>query len=409
MPNRPLLLALAVTACSPRAAPTAPATTGAGEDAAKRDEPWIAELRAYRAVDPGDQGAAYLAAHLAVARGDTDEALRLLEAIVAAGFPLPIRPVDFPGLAELPRFKPLAERLKATPASGSAEPAFTVGPADLVPEGIACDEASGAAFVGSINHEKIVRVDGTTPRDLVANREDLGAVLGMTVDAPRRWLWAAHNPRGEAASAAGERSGVAAFDLETGAPKARADLDGEHLLNDVAVARGGDVFVTDSTRGQVWRLPGGGGTLAAVAPEGTFVYPNGLAWIDERATLLIADASGLHALDPATGERRRVARGPAPTLAGVDGLQRRGDALVAVQYGQRVLRWRLDAAALAVTGEEVLLAGHPSFEAPTTGCALGERYLVIANSHVDEFDEHAGAPKPAAKLRPLTVLAVPLR
>lgn len=46
---------------------------------------------------------------------------------------------------------------------------------------------------------------------------------------------------------------------------------------------------------------------------------------------------------------------------------------------------------------------------PAPGCALGERYLVIANSHVDEFDEHAGAPKPAAKLRPLAVLAVPLR
>lgn len=396
-----LVAAVALTACSkPTEAPKDPSPV----------EPkgaWFAEFREYRTADPADQGAAYLAAYVALMGDDTDTALRLLEQIAAAGFPIPIRPQDFPKLADSPRFKPLADRLPRTLPGGTSEPAFTVGPADLVPEGIACDEASGAAFVGSINHRKIVRVDGQASRDLVT--AGLGGVLGMTVDAPRRWLWAAHNPNGKAAKAAGDRSGIAAFDLESGAQKASASLDGEHLLNDVAVARGGDVFVTDSSAGQVWKLPAGAGALAEVVPRDTFVYPNGLAWIDEQSTLLIADASGLHALDPATGKRRRFGRGPAPTLAGVDGLQRRGDALLAVQYGQRVVRWRFDPAALAVTDEAVLLAGHPSFAAPTTGCALAERYLLIANSHVDEFDEDTGKPKPEAKLRPLEVLAIPLR
>lgn len=402
-----VLLATAAIACATRREPAPAAPAPSEQPAAPMARgAWISELDAHRVADPGDLGAAYLAAYLAVAGGDTEAALRILEDLAARGWPFPIPDADFPKLAALPRFRTVAQRLATARPIGKATPAFTLGPADLVPEGIACDPISGAVYVGSIVHRKIVRVDGTTPRDLVPRaRDDLGGVLGMTVDQPRRCLWAAHNPLGPADRAAGGRSGIAAFDLDTGDRRASATLDGEHLLNDVTLTPAGDVFVTDSTLGAVWRLRGAAGSLEPVVPRGTFVYPNGLAWIDEAAALFVADAGGLHILDPATGQRRRPARGPAPTLAGVDGLQRVGDTLVAVQT-DRVVRWRLDPA-LAIADESVLLARHPAFAIPTTGCALGDRYFIIANSHVTELDD-SGKPKDPTKLRPLEVLAIPL-
>ena len=352
-----------------------------------------------------------MAATLAAEGGDAEGALDLLEQLEAEGWPFLVPESDFGKVAALPRFRALAARLAArTLRGGPAQVAFTVGPADLIPEGIACDDASGAAFVGSIGHRKIVRIDGAAARDLVPTGQGgIVGVLGMTVDRPRRWLWAAHNPVGKAARASG-RSGLAAFDLETGATRAAAWLDGEHLLNDVAVAPTGDVYVTDSERGTVWRLRGGAGALERVAPEGTFYYPNGIVWLEERAAPIVADASGLHLLDPATSHPRRVARGPAKCLGGVDGLQRAGDSLVAVQNGyrgERVVRWRFDPAALAVTGETVLQSMHPSFAAPTTGCVRGGRYLFIANSHISDLGAE-GRPKDPARLRPLEVLELPL-
>jgi hypothetical protein len=407
---RPLLAALlaaAAIACVTRRdpAPEPPASPEQPAPPIARGA-WLAELDAHRSADPGDLGAAYLAAYVAVGGGDTEAALRILEDLAAKAWPFPVADTDFPQLAALPRFRALATRLAATTPIGAARPAFTLGPADLVPEGIACDPTTGAVFVGSIVHRKIVRVDGTTPRDLVPRaRDGLGAVLGMTVDQPRRWLWAAHNPPGPADRAAGGRSGLAAFDLDSGDPRASATLDGEHLLNDVTLTPAGDAYVTDSTYGAVWRLRGAAGSLEPVVPRGTFVYPNGLAWIDEAAALFVADAGGLHILDPATGQRRRAARGPAPTLAGVDGLQRVGSTLVAVQI-DRVVRWTFDPS-LAISAESVLLARHPSFTIPTTGCPLGDRYLIIANSHVTELDDN-GAPKDPSRLRPLEVLAISL-
>lgn len=378
------------------------------------DEPaWLAELRAHREGDPGDQGATYFAAYLAAEEGDGEVALRLLEELEAQGWPFPVLERDFPKLAALPRFRALSGRLAArAPRGGPATLAFTVGPADLLPEGIACDPRSGAVFLGSRMHRKVVRVDGTQARDLVPPGKGLGAILGMSVDARRGLLWAAHNPRGTAERGAGEpRSGIVAVDVDGGAVKRALSLAGRHLLNDLAIAGSGDVYVTDSEPGALWRLAARGNALERVVPDGTFMYPNGVVWLEERQALIVADVSGLHLLDPRDGARRRVARGPAPTLGAVDGLVRHGDRLIAVQNGyggERVVSWRLDARRLVVTAETVLQSWLPSFDVPTTTCVRGDEVLFIANSYVGQSDEQ-GRPKDPAKLRPTKILAVPIR
>jgi sugar lactone lactonase YvrE len=405
---RPLVLVAFAAGSWAVGPPSVAATTG--------EPAWKAELRAQRAADPGDLGATYLAAHLAAGSANTDGALQLLEELEPAGWPFPLPDSDFPGLAASPRFRALAGRLAArAPRGGPAALAFSAGPADLLPEGIACDPVSGAVFLGSRRQRKILRVDrgdGTTARDFAGPRADLGAVLGLHVDVPRRLLWAAHNPRGRAEREAGRiLSGVIGVDIESGTVTRAASLDGPHLLNDIAVAGNGDLYVTDSEAGAVWRLPVAGSVFERVAPDGTFMYPNGVVWLEARRALIVADVSGLHLLDPGSGVRQRVARGPAKTLGAVDGLLLHGDQLIAVQNGyrgERVVSWGLDTQRLAVTAESVLQSWIPSFAVPTTSCVRGGQVLFIANSYAGQSDEH-GNPKDAAKLRPAEVLAVPLR
>ncbi|GMU65584.1 MAG: hypothetical protein AMXMBFR36_18580 [Acidobacteriota bacterium] len=403
----PLPFLLLAAACSTGARPSsAPAAAASG------DPIWLVELRAHRAADPADQGAAYLDAYLAAESGDAERALLLLDGLESGGWPYPVPESDFPKLASQPRFRALSERLSARVWRGDAAPrAFTVGPADFLPEGIACDPRSGAVFLGSRKYRKIVRVDGTVVRDFVEPRPDLGAVLGLHVDSQRRLLWAAHNPRGKAEREAGEpRPGVISVDLDSGAVVRAAVLDGRHLLNDVAIAEGGDVYVTDSEPGALWRIRAGGAALERIAADGTFFYPNGVVWLEERQALLVADVTGLHYYEPSSGARRRVARGPAKTLGAVDGLVRHRDQLVAVQNGyrgERIVSWRFDSQRLAVTAETVLQPWHPSFVVPTTACVREGELLFISNSYAGQSDAD-GNPKDPARLRPTDVLAIPL-
>jgi hypothetical protein len=160
----------------------------------------------------------------------------------------------------------------------------------------------------------------------------------------------------------------------------------------------------------VWRIRAGGAALERVVADGTFMYPNGIAWIEERRALVVADVSGLHLLEPSSGVRRRIARGPARTLGAVDGLVRYGDRLVGIQNGyrgERIVSWRFDSQRLAVTAEAVLQPWHPSFVVPTTACVLGNELLFIANSYAGQSDAE-GNPKDPASLRPTDVLAIPL-
>jgi sugar lactone lactonase YvrE len=93
--------------------------------------------------------------------------------------------------------------------------------------------------------------------------------------------------------------------------------------------RDGTVYLTDSARGSVYRIPPDRDVLERVVPAGTFAYPNGLALADDHQ-LYVADAIGFTRIDPDTGIARPLAAPPTLALGGIDGL---------VMYsGQRLAR-----------------------------------------------------------------------
>ncbi len=337
------------------------------------------------ATDPSEQ---YVAAWRACRKGDVEGALRALRELDAAGWEIPPAAADFPALSARDEWKEIARRIAARePRTAHAQVAFTIPQEGLVAEGIAVDPRDGTLYVGSIRLRKIVRVEpsGAT-RDFAGGASaDLGEVLGLKVDARRELLWAVANPGTEtAAGAPGARSGLHSFDLATGAPRASVFLeDGGHLLNDLALAPDGSVWVTDSRAGLVCRLTPEGTSLAAV-PGAAFRAPNGIAFLGR--TLLVCDERGLWALDGAgAAPRRLVAPGRFP-LGGIDGLSARGRTLVAVQnaFGApRVLRIDLSEGAEAVLRAEVLETRNPLWHVPTTGALVGDDFLYIGNSHVD--------------------------
>lgn len=333
----------------------------------------------------GDPSERLVGAWVRARRGDAEGALGLFRELDAAGWDVPPEPADFPALGESAEFAAIRARIAArAPRTALSEASVTIPEEGLVAEGIAADPRDGALYVGSIAKRKIVRVPASgAASDFVAGEASgLGEVLGMKVDPVRSLLWAVSNVKAGAGEAA--RSTLQAFDLASGAPRVSVAIEEpKHLLNDLAVADDGSIFVTDSEAGSVFRLPPGGSRLVPFR-EGSFTYPNGLAIVD--GVLLVCDARGLWALEgEGAAPRPLLAPGGFP-LGGIDGLSARGRTLVGVQNSlgaPRIVRFDVAPSARAVFKAEVLEAGNPLWRVPTTGAFRGDEYLYIGNSCLD--------------------------
>jgi hypothetical protein len=362
-------------------------------------------MRRVVAARPDDANALFDLAGALALTGDTAEAIRTLDRVVARGLGFdPSRDTRFAALADLPEYKKVLERVVALdPPRNRSTVAFTIVERDLIPEGIAFDPVSGATFVGSLAKSKIVRIDKAgVARDFTTPGQDgLWAVLGMKVDAKRRQLLVC-SAAGAKNGAEDGRSGLFVFDLETGKLVRKHLVDtsaGKHLFNDLALARGGEAYITDSLTGAVYRVDPARSSPEVWMPADTFIYPNGIAMSGDGSRLFVAsEGRGVTRVDVKTRVMRDVATGAAATLVGIDGLYMLGRDLVAVQNGLgpgRTIRARLNAAMDRVERVDVLESRHARFEIPTTGTLVGDRLRFIANSQLRRLKDDGTIDNPA--------------
>ena len=295
----------------------------------------------------------------------------------------------------------------------------TVAQPDLIPEGIAFDRETRTLFVGSIFQRKIVALsaDGSA-RDFVRARQDgLWSVLGLKVDPDRRTLLACSGVDGPGMShyapADLGRSALFEFDLATGKTLRifRAPAAGRHFFNDVALARGGAAYVTDSAQGCVYRIDRPSGRVERFAAAGRLVYPNGIALDPSDRTLFVADARTIYAVDLAAKTRRELRHSPRIRLGEADGLYFDRGALIAIQNGNppvRVARFSLSPSLDRVTGEMRLAEADPRLPEPTTGAIAGDVMYLVGDAQLRAIGKD-GALWPRAKLAPVKIYAMALR
>ncbi|HET7752342.1 MAG TPA: SMP-30/gluconolactonase/LRE family protein, partial [Anaeromyxobacteraceae bacterium] len=347
-----------------------------------------------------DPGVPFVRAWEANRNGQPERAMELLREAAALGWDIPLDPKDFPGISERREWKELAKSAAARePRTANAEVAFTLHEKGLVAEGVAAEPETRDLFISSIRTRKILRVapDGSVSDFVPSGGGGLLAPLGMKFDAERNLLWVAANASpamvGWDPSMRG-RSGLFAFDRKTGELRRSAFITGEkHLLNDVAIAKDGTVFVTDSEAGAVHRLDPGATELTPVV-KGGFIYPNGIVISGDH--VVFAHAFGLHAIPLAGGAASPVAGPFGFPLGGIDGLALDGTTAYAIQNGlgtPRIVRFEIDPALPVVTSASVVETRNSLWHVPTTGAFLRGSFLYIANSHVDALSDSGVAPE----------------
>ena len=360
-------------------------------------------------------------AMLSARLSDTAETVRALTLLADMGLTAELSDSDLAAVREAPAVKAVAARLAANAAPLiKSTVAATLDEPDFWPEGVSHDARRGVWYVGSVRHRKVARIDraGRTHDFIKEGQDSLWAVLGVRADPDHATLWvttaAIPQMAGYAAADSG-RSGIVAFDLETGRLKARFLLPASaagHLLGDLVVAPNGDVYATDSQDPEIWKIPVGSTRVEEFLRHPLFRSLQGPAVEPSGKTLYVADYSvGVLAIDLASRAVRALPTPPHTTTLGIDGLAWHQGSLIGVQNGvapARVVRLRLDAAGQRIEAVEVLDRHLPLAAEATIGTVWGDRYFYVANSQWEEYDA-AGRLKPGARLVSPRILELRLR
>jgi len=373
---------------------------------------------------PGHSGIQYQYARALAANGKFDRALSSLERVAAMGGSPPIgTETVFDPLKQNQEFQRILKAFEFNKLpKGRSEVAFRVAGKDLIPEGIAYDPLSKKFFVGSTYRRKIVQVDfaGKT-EDFTAEKQDgLWGLVGMEVDAKRRYLWAnsanagadmfMKDPETETVG----KTAIFKYDLQTGKLIKKyqtGSKENPRFFNDLAISPNGDIYISESKSGEVYKIDASLDELRLLVPGGSMGYPNGIAISENGKFLYVSHLEGITVIDLASQQRQLLEATENTQLGGQDGMVYYQNSLIGIQAltggVDRVVRLHLENPR-RVKQLEILQVNHPLFALPTTGDVAGHEFYYIANSQLRSFDEK-GNILPNEKLSDAIILKVDLQ
>ncbi len=399
---RALLLAICLAA-------TAALAQQGGDDARRR----IAAVEEALKQRPNDAALYFYLARYHAEAGNARASVAALEKVVefGSGF-LPARELGFEKVWDDRALQAIVKRLAASlPRLDYAPTAIELEDAELVPEGIAYDPHSQSFFIGSIAKKKIVRIEwGNAVSDFTRADSNLDSVLGLAVDSPRRTLYAASSSALTDEGRKRPRNAVVAFDIDSGRLTRRVDVPEALQLNDVAVARGGRVFASDSASGAIFEIPALG-PARVVVPANQLRGSNGLAASPDASRLYVAHSTGLAVVDIASGRVQRVANNTRESIAAIDGLYEWQGQLIGVQNitnPGRVILITLSGDGATVTQVKTLLSHHHNaLDEPTTGAVTERGFFLLAATGVGHYNDKGVIERRESLPKP-TVLRIPL-
>ncbi len=280
-----------------------------------------------------------------------------------------------------------AEPAPAALGPAGAVPDRYVLPGDAVfPEGVATRPGTDEFFVTSTT-------DGTVFRGRLG-RERASVFLPAGGDG-RTNAVGIRATRDRLVVAGGATGRIFVYDLRTRRLLRRFSTGTGGVINDVAITPSGDVYVTDSPRSLLFRIPARDlvRRRASVTRLTSFVrfpeslapggYANGVAPAGRRHVIVGFLGSGrLVRVDLRTRALRRVELG-ASAVPAPDGIVTRGRTAYVVNSGSRVTQLALSAD--FARARAVRQITSPSFRLPTTVAIAGRRLLVV-NSQFNRRD-----------------------
>jgi sugar lactone lactonase YvrE len=282
----------------------------------------------------------------------------------------PTRDSAFADLRNTKEFAAIANQVRnATPPLSHSKPAFQVTEGDLLPESVAYDPARRQFYFGSMRKGTVTQCSAAGDCRQFAG--GLGVVVGLKTYG--QGLWVLNNAK---------ESELIHYDLASGQLSRRYPVSGApHGFNDLTFAPSGDIYLTDTPAGAVWRLANGAAELSKI--PGKFPFANGIAISSDGSLLYVASyPDGIFVVDLKTSAPAPIPHPAALCLATIDGLYFHRGSLIAIQNAfmtPRVVRFDLTRDHRSIARFEVLERCNPLFDGVTTGVIAGNDFYYMAN------------------------------
>ncbi len=234
--------------------------------------------------------------------------------------------------------------------------------------------------------------------------------LGMAVRGRTLWVAVATLPQGAGHDGP---SALMAFDLGNGGIRKIYPVpdSGPHVLNDLALAPDGTVYVSDARGGSLYRLTPGERALSHMGKPGMLKSPQGMAVSADGKSLLVADyARGLTRFDLATQAVQALQIPEGANVKGIDGLARLADGrFLASQNGlkdPRILRLTLSPDWTRLLRLDVVAADDLAVSDPSLVMADESGAYLVGVSQWASFDQNR--PAPTKPLQPWRIVRLDL-
>jgi hypothetical protein len=338
-------------------------------------------------------------------------AITWLERYIETGFYIDSDKIDdFESIKNLDKFKGILRKNQEMkfPVTNS-KIAFSIPEKDLIPEGIAYDPVKEVFYIGSIYKCKIISINKQkTINNFTSEKQDgLLSVTGIKLDAKRRILWVNssefYRMKGFDKNKAGYTC-IFKYNIDNRKLIKKYILDERpifHHFNDLVINSQGDVFVTDSLFGAIYKIDHKSDTLDIFIKPNRFTYPNGIALSQDERYLFVTHVEGTSVVDINTKSYYIMPHPKNIPLTGIEGLYLYKNTLLAIQddhwYG-RVIQLSLQKSSnkddnlnnslkYSVQKAKLIEVGNHLFSHPTTGVIVGDFFYYIANSQQLNFNE----------------------
>jgi sugar lactone lactonase YvrE len=155
---------------------------------------------------------------------------------------------------------------------------------------------NGAVYFGSLGLDSVYRAAPKSSKAetwIQPKTSGLQTVLGVFADEPAGTLWVCASATGGRGAPVVGETALKAFSLKDASAKGSYAFPGGGLCNDIAVARNGTVYVTDTTGARVLRLKKGASALDVWAADSKLLATaDGVAILDDGAVYVNSVGQG---------------------------------------------------------------------------------------------------------------------
>ncbi len=270
---------------------------------------------------------------------------------------------------------------------------------DLIPEGIAVDAQSGQFFLSSLKKNKIVtaNVDGSHAADFIGTAQyNYLSGFGMTIKGDT--LYALSN----GLEKQNNSSVLLLLNKKTGKLIAqyKTNIAPYGYLNDLAVSRGNEIFITESQSNKIYRVQRPAMNMEVYLDTVAVEHSNGIAISDDNSKLYLASERGIRVVDVQT---RKILNQPNKASAGIDGMKFYMNSLIGI-VEKAVMRYFLNADGTEIIDMKELIRFDSTYRSPTTFDMVGDTIYFIKNVQLDNFNDSTNEVIDTKKLESLVLM-----